>query len=76
MSEPTKEYLFAKAELCTKLAKQQEERDEIAEAIRNIERANRAMARIFNLDEKEEETLQERADRTNPYLLKKEEENE
>ena len=56
MSEPTKEYLFAKAELCTKLAKQQEERDEIAEAIRNIERANRAMARIFNLDEKEEES--------------------
>jgi hypothetical protein len=53
VSEPTKEYLFAKAELCTKLARQQEERDEIAEAIRNIERANRAMARIFNLDEKE-----------------------
>ena len=51
MSEPTKEYLFAKAELCTKLAKQQEERDEIAEALRNMERANRAMARIFNLDD-------------------------
>ena len=49
---------------------------EITEALRNMERANRAMARIFNLDEKEEETLQERADRTNPYLLKKEEENE
>jgi hypothetical protein len=28
---------------------------EIAEALRNMERANRAMARIFNLDEKEEE---------------------
>ncbi len=56
MSEPTKEYLFAKAELCTKLAKQQEERDEIAEALRNMERANRAMARIFNLDEKEEDS--------------------
>jgi hypothetical protein len=51
VSEPTKEYLFAKAELCTKLARQQEERDEIAEALRNIERANRAMARIFNLEE-------------------------
>jgi hypothetical protein len=49
---------------------------EITEALRNMERANRAMARIFNLDEKEEETLQERADRTNPYLLKKEGENE
>jgi len=26
---------------------------EITEALRNMERANRAMARIFNLDEKE-----------------------
>jgi hypothetical protein len=26
---------------------------EIAEALRNMERANRAMARIFNLDESE-----------------------
>jgi hypothetical protein len=51
MSEPTKEYLFAKAELCTKLARQQEEREEIAQALRNMERANRAMARIFNLEE-------------------------
>jgi hypothetical protein len=55
MSEPTKEYLFAKAELCTKIARQQEERAEIAEALRNIERANRAMARIFNLEEEENE---------------------
>jgi hypothetical protein len=53
VSEPTKEYLFAKAELCTKIARQQEERAEIAEALRNIERANRAMARIFNLEEEE-----------------------
>jgi hypothetical protein len=28
---------------------------EIAEALRNMERANQAMARIFNLDEKEGE---------------------
>jgi hypothetical protein len=76
MSEPTKEYLFAKAELCTKLAKEQEGRDEIAEALRNMERANRAMARIFNMEEEEEETLQERADRTNPYILRKENEND
>jgi hypothetical protein len=55
VSEPTKEYLLAKAELCTKLARQQEEREEIAEALRNIERANRAMARIFNLDEEEKD---------------------
>jgi hypothetical protein len=29
---------------------------EITEALRNMERANRAMARIFNLDEKEGES--------------------
>jgi hypothetical protein len=53
MSEPTKEYLFAKAELCTKLAKEQESKSEIAEALRNMERANRAMARMFNMEEGE-----------------------
>ena len=53
MSEPTGEYLFAKAELCYKTAQQQLEEKNIAEAIKNIERANRAMARIFNLDEEE-----------------------
>ena len=72
MSEPTGEYLFAKAELCYTLAQKQLEEMRIAEAIKNIERANRAMARIFNLDEEERETLQERADRTNPYILRKE----
>ena len=55
MSEPTKEYLFAKAELCTNIARKQEERAEMAEALSNIERANRAMARIFNLEEEENE---------------------
>ena len=54
MSEPTGEYLFAKAVLCYDLAQKQLEKQEIAEAIRNIERANRAMARIFNLDESED----------------------
>ena len=53
MSEPTGEYLFAKAELCYTLAQKQLEEMRIAEAIKNIERANRAMARIFNLDEEE-----------------------
>jgi hypothetical protein len=47
-----------------------------AEALRNMQRANRAMARIFNMEEEEEETLQERADRTNPYILRKENEND
>jgi hypothetical protein len=55
MSDPTKEYLFAKAELCAKLAKDQENQNEIAEALRNMERANRAMARIFNMEEEENE---------------------
>ena len=53
MSEPTGEYLFAKAELCTKIATQQEREGETAKAIRNMERANRAMARIFNMEEGE-----------------------
>ena len=53
MSDPTGEYLFAKAELCYTLAQKQLEEMQIAEAIKNIERANRAMARIFNLDEEE-----------------------
>jgi bacterioferritin (cytochrome b1) len=53
MSEPTKEYLYAKAELCTKTAMTQLMNEEVAEAIRNMERANRALARIFNLEEKE-----------------------
>jgi bacterioferritin (cytochrome b1) len=55
MSEPTKEYLFAKAALCSDLARKQLEKQEIAEALRNMKRANRAMARIFNLDESEGE---------------------
>lgn len=54
-SEPTSEYLFAKAELCYNLAQKQLEEKRIAEAIRNIERANRAMSRIFNMDEGESE---------------------
>jgi len=55
VSEPTKEYLFAKAELCAKLAKEQEGRDDIAQALRNMERANRAMAQLFNMLEEEKE---------------------
>lgn len=55
MSEPTGEYLFAKAELCYTLAQKQLEEMRIAEAIKNIERANRAMARIFNMEEGDNE---------------------
>ena len=67
-----REYLEAKADLCTKLAAEDLKQEEIARAIKNLERANSAMARLFGL--KEEETLQERADRTNPYLLTTKEE--
>jgi hypothetical protein len=56
MSEPTKEYLFAKAELCAKLAKEHEGKDDIAQALRNMERANRAMAQIFNMLEEEKDS--------------------
>jgi hypothetical protein len=46
-----KEYLQAKAELCLKQAEIDLEQEEIARAIKNIERANTALARIFNLEE-------------------------
>ena len=55
MSEPTTEYLLAKAELCTKTAMQQLMDQEISEAIKNMERANRALGRIFNIEEGEGE---------------------
>ena len=55
MSEPTTEYLIAKADLCYRVASQQLEKQELAEAIKNIERANRAMARIFNMEEGDDE---------------------
>jgi outer membrane protein TolC len=69
------EYLAAKANLCLNQAEIDLKQEEIAKAIKNLERANSALSRLFGL--KEEETLQERADRTNPYLLTtKEESNE
>ena len=40
------------------------------EMLVTINRANSALMRIFKIEEGE--SLQERADRTNPYLLKKE----
>jgi hypothetical protein len=44
------------------------------EMLATLMRANSALSRIFNMEEGE--NLQERADRTNPYLLKKEGDNE
>jgi hypothetical protein len=37
------------------LTQREQEMAEISEAIRNIERANRAMARLFNLEESEDD---------------------
>jgi hypothetical protein len=48
---------------------------ELAEALAMLEKANSALARIFGIEE-EGESVQERADRTNPYRLKKEGEGE
>ena len=70
-----KEYLEAKFDLCIKEAEKDLQQEEIARAIANLRRANSALSQLFGFEE--EETLQERADRTNPYLLTtKEEENE
>ena len=45
------EYLAAKADLCLKLAAEDLKQAEITRAIRNLERANLALSRIFNLEE-------------------------
>lgn len=47
---------------------------ELQEMIRTLEKANNALSRIFNVEEGE--TVQERADRTNPYLLNTKKEGE
>jgi hypothetical protein len=51
MSEPTKEYLEAKAKLCRDVALKQVEEGDIKNAIKNIERANLAMYRLFGINE-------------------------
>jgi hypothetical protein len=48
------EYLQAKFNLCINEAEKNIKEEDIANAIKNLERANRAMARIFNLEEEEE----------------------
>jgi hypothetical protein len=45
------EYLQAKFNLCLNEAEKNIKEEDIANAIKNLERANRAMARIFNLEE-------------------------
>lgn len=50
-----KEYLEAKVNLCLNQAEIDLEQQEIARAIKNIERANTALSRIFNMEEEESE---------------------
>ena len=46
-----KEYLQAKADLCLNQAAIDLQQEEIARAIKNLQRANLAMSRIFDLEE-------------------------
>jgi outer membrane protein TolC len=48
-----REYLKAKVDLCLTQAEIDIQQQEIARAIKNLERANLALTRIFNLDEEE-----------------------
>jgi len=47
------EYLRAKANLCLNQAEIDLKQEEIAKAIKNLERANSALSRIFNMEEDE-----------------------
>jgi hypothetical protein len=49
-----KEYLEAKFDLCINQAEKNLQEEEIAEAIKNLRRANSAMARLFGLEEDDE----------------------
>jgi hypothetical protein len=46
-----REYLKAKVDLCLNQAEIDIQQQEIANAIKNLERANLALSRIFNLEE-------------------------
>jgi len=50
-----KEYLEAKFDLCIDQAEKNIKEEEIARAIKNLQRANSALSRIFNLEEDESE---------------------
>lgn len=49
-----KEYLQAKVDLCLDQAEIDLKQQEIARAIKNLQRANSAMARLFDLEEEDE----------------------
>jgi hypothetical protein len=46
-----REYLEAKVDLCLNQAEKDLQQEEIARAIKNLQRANSALSRIFNLEE-------------------------
>ena len=50
-----REYLEAKANLCLNQAEQDLKQLEIERAIKNLQRANLALSRIFNLEEDDNE---------------------
>lgn len=50
-----KEYLEAKFDLCINQAEKNIKEEEIAEAIKNLRRANSAMARLFGIEEEADE---------------------
>jgi len=49
-----REYLQAKATLCLNQAEIDLQQEEIARAIKNLERANSALSRLFGLEEEED----------------------
>lgn len=49
-----REYLQAKVDLCLNQAEIDAQQKEIAKAIKNLQRANLAMSRIFDLEEEKE----------------------
>jgi len=48
------EYLRAKVDLCLNLAEEDIKQQEIARAIKNLQRANSAMSRLFGIEEEED----------------------
>lgn len=50
-----KEYLEAKFDLCINQAEKDLKEQDIANAIKNLQRANSAMSRLFGLEETENE---------------------
>ena len=49
------EYLQAKFNLCLDLAEKNIKEEDVAEAIKNLQRANFAMSRLFGIEEDENE---------------------